>query len=165
MPSTYAISYTKGINLLMFTCKNLPHNHNQLFFNYFSNNLLKIIVDSHGVPVLSSPGNNRGGFFYEDDIPLNEHLTDVLFLQGRYRSYTSHHSDLLTQEAFAWWQNVIKEVDKVSALEMLYKDDKISRAYFFRHTLNFNVFFGRTAEQENNANSIEDAQQLSNAMR
>lgn len=166
MPSIYAISYTKGKNLLMVTCKNLPNHQNQLFFNNFVNNLRKIIVDSHETPVVFSAVSNRGEFLYTDDISCNERITDVLFLYGQYRHYTNHYSDLLTKEEFSCWQSVIKDVDKLAALEMLYKDDKISRAYFFKRALNFaNVFFGRPAEQENDSNAIEKTQQLSNAMR
>lgn len=138
MPNVnYTISYNKQIQMLEFSHEALLNNGYRRplakLFNDFGYNITNIILDSHKLAVCRVSKGDSSGVLYLDDIPSNEHLTDILFLQGKYSDYKNHYPGFISQEQFVLWQNAIKSADKPAILKMLCQDNKISRAYLLKH--------------------------------
>lgn len=128
------------MQMLEFRYEALSNNdHRRLLarlFDDFGYNLTNIILGSHALPVCRVYKGDCSAIFYMDDTPCNEHLTDILFLHGKYSDHKNHYPGFISQEQFALWQNAIKGVDKSTLLKMLYQDNKISRAYLFKYAYN-----------------------------
>lgn len=135
---SYAIQYNKQTQSLEFRHRETlcSTRLNSLFHN-FGLSLANIVFEVCNAAVCqTSNGLDFNAIQYCRDTQYNELITDVVFLHGIYQEYHHHHTGFINEQKFVQWREAIEDVAQTAILKKLYADGKISRAYFFKYTLN-----------------------------
>lgn len=171
----YAIQYNKQTQCLEFSYDN--HSHllalNGLFHN-FGLSLANTVLRVRNAAVCRVSNGGTHAILYDGDMHYNELITDIIFLHGIYQEHQQHHTGFLDKEKFESWQKVIQKANQKAILKKLYSNRKISRAYYFKYTLNhpaslydlvkYNLFISNTLGNEDEAEKI-DTLALPNAIK
>ncbi|MES2141767.1 MAG: hypothetical protein V4471_02625 [Pseudomonadota bacterium] len=135
----YTIQYNRQTQSLEFRHRETlgPSRLNSLFHN-FGYSLANIVMGVRRTIQYSErlTNINFNAIQYYNDTQYNELITDIVFLHGIYREHDHHHPGFINEQRFVQWRDAIQNVNQTAILKLLYSDNKISRAYYFRYALN-----------------------------